>query len=119
MKRILILGSNIIGLYNAMKYYETDLVIDIIDNNSLVGGAGAVVVGTDTSALTFTTPTAAGTGSSAGTTNASNSSYANALANLQANRAFIIDFVKAYNDGAGPNGAMPAEQPVDTDWDKE
>ena len=31
MKRILILGSNIIGLYNAMKYYETDLVIDIID----------------------------------------------------------------------------------------
>jgi len=31
MKRILILGSNIIGLYNAMKYYETDFVIDIID----------------------------------------------------------------------------------------
>ena len=85
-----------------------DEVITIIDNNSLVGGAGAVVVGTDTSVLTFTTPTAVGIGSSAGTTNAADSSYANALANLQANRDFIIDFVKAYNDGSGPNGPMPA-----------
>ena len=31
MKRILILGSNIIGLYNAMKYYESNCIIDIID----------------------------------------------------------------------------------------
>ena len=85
-----------------------DEVINIIDNNSLVSGAGAVVVGTNTSALTFTTPTAVGTGSSAGTTNAADANYATALANLQANRAFIIDYVKAYNDGTGPNGAMPA-----------
>ena len=85
-------------------------VINIIDNNSLVGGAGTVVVGTNTSALTFTTPTALGVGSSAGTTNAFDVNYANALANLQANKTFIIEFAKQFNAlNSMPTGYVEAK----------
>ena len=104
------------AVVNALESNFTE-VTNIISNNTLDGpagagapaGSGTVVIGTDTSAIFDTVPTALGVGTSTGTTNAFNNDYLNAKLNLIANKDFIIDYAKAFNnDATGPNGPMPA-----------